>query len=343
MNESDRSFRLFSGIAKASSDAVILLDAEGAISFWNDSAQNLFGYAENEILGKPFMILLAPRQHKKRERLDFGRAHRIHEGPVVAGITLELLAITRYGKEFPIELSHSSVELEEGWNDILILHDITERKAAKEQMMLFSEIVESSYDAIINIDKEGNIQSWNTGARKIYGFSPEEIIGENISILIPPDRKKEETTMILENIAKHTRLKNHQTIRVTKSGDKKYIALSLSPLINEEGEVTGASVIGRDITKEKKMAKTMLSYITVAALRLKNPVEIVRDNLICLLDLVDVLDPTDADIDEIMLQLEIQIKNSEQIIHNLRELNQAIIGSFEEEVPDSYRTFFQEK
>jgi PAS domain S-box-containing protein len=333
---------MFNAVTSAAFDAIIMMDNDGNISFWNTAAQKMFGFSKDEVLGKNLHFLLATKQSSKDKKPEFEYFRKGDEGPVVVGTKQELIAKKKNAQEFPIELSLSAVKVHDAWNEIAIIRDISERKKAEEQGILLSEIVESSYDAIIGLDNEGTIISWNTGAGKIYGYNAEEMIGENISILIPPDRKKEEAHIILEKIHSHKRLEHRQTVRISKSGDKKFIDFSLSSLKDSEGNISGAAIIDRDITKEKKMAKTMLSYITVAALRLKNPVETVRDNLIGLLDLVDVLDPTDADIDEIMLQLELQINNSEQIIHNLRELNQAIIGSFEEEVPNSYRTFFSE-
>ena len=333
---------IFNGILQSSFDAVILLDAEGRIAIWNRAAERMFGYTPDEVQGETLQFLLSEKKPGKGKKLFRERLKTKPTGPVMVGSRQEFYAQRKDGTDFPAEISLSAVKVRDGWNEIAVLREITERRKAQEQQVLLSEIVDSSHDAIIRLDTEGRILSWNTGARKIYGYEPDEIIGENISVLMPPDRKREESAILLEKTKKNQRIRNFQTIRVTKSGDKRFIDLSLSPLKDEEGNITGATVIGRDLTKEKKMAKTMLSYITVAALRLKNPVEMVRDNLISLLDLVDVLDPSDADIDEIMLQLELQVRNSEQIIHNLRELNQAIIGSFEEEVPESYRSFFSE-
>ncbi|MDT8357883.1 MAG: PAS domain S-box protein [Methanomicrobiaceae archaeon] len=333
---------IFNGILQSSIDAVILLDSEGKITIWNRAAERMFGYTTDEVQGKSLQFLLSQKKPAKGKKLLHERLKTRSPGPVMVGNRLEFYAQRKDGTEFPAEISLSAVRVRDGWNEIAVLREITERRKAQEQQVLLSEIVDSSHDAIIRLDVEGRILSWNAGAEKIYGYEPDEIIGENISILMPPDRKREESAMILDKTRKKQRIRNFQTIRVTKTGDKRFIDLSVSPLKDEEGNITGSAVIGRDLTKEKRMAKTMLSYITVAALRLKNPVEMVRDNLISLLDLVDVLDPSDADIDEIMLQLELQVRNSEQIIHNLRELNQAIIGSFEEEVPESYRSFFSE-
>ncbi len=323
-------------------DAIIQVDNNGDISFWNPAAEEIFGYSNKEAIGNNLHFLLNIRLPGTTQSPEFKHFKKPDEGPVVVGTRRELLASKKNGDEIPIEMAISAVNIHGEWNEIVMVRDISERKKAESERILFGEIVKSSNDAIFSLDAEGTIISWNPGAEEIYGYTEDEILGENYSVLIPPDRKKEEISIFMQKIQNNERLQNYQTIRITKSGDKKFINLSISPLVDGEGTITGAALIDRDITKEKKMARTMLSYITVAALRLKNPVENVRDNLIGLLDFVDVLDPTDADIDEIMLQLEKQIQFSEQIIHNLRELNQAIIGSFEEEVPNSYRTFFSE-
>lgn len=112
-------------------------------------------------------------------------------------------------------------------------------------------IVESSEDAIIGKDLEGNITSWNRGAEELYGYSPDEVIGKNMAILIPPERMKELPEW-LDKVKRGIRIEDFHTVRVCKMGDLKDVSESVSPIRDPQGRIVGAAVIGRDITVLKR-------------------------------------------------------------------------------------------
>jgi PAS domain S-box-containing protein len=108
-------------------------------------------------------------------------------------------------------------------------------------------IVESSQDAIFRKSLDGVIQSWNAGAESMYGYRPEEIIGQPVSTLAPPDRR-DEITHILERIGRGERVEHFSTKRVTKDGRTIDVSLSISPVRDDTGRIVGAATIARDIT-----------------------------------------------------------------------------------------------
>jgi PAS domain S-box-containing protein len=108
-------------------------------------------------------------------------------------------------------------------------------------------IVESSQDAIFRKSLDGVIQSWNAGAESMYGYRPEEIIGQPVSTLAPPDRR-DEITHILERIARGERVEHFSTKRVTKDGRTIDVSLSISPVRDDTGRIVGAATIAREIT-----------------------------------------------------------------------------------------------
>ncbi|WP_442485430.1 PAS domain S-box protein [Aeoliella sp. SH292] len=122
--------------------------------------------------------------------------------------------------------------------------------AAHDARLRLAAIVESSADAVVSKSLDGIVQSWNEGATRIFGYRPEEIIGKNISILIPADRLNEETE-ILSKIRQGDRVQHYETIRVRKDGRHIHVSLTVSPLRGATGEVIGASKIARDITESK--------------------------------------------------------------------------------------------
>jgi PAS domain S-box-containing protein len=112
-------------------------------------------------------------------------------------------------------------------------------------------IVESSDDAIISKDLNGVIRSWNSGAQRLFGFRPDEAIGQPITIIIPPDRHEEEK-QILGRLRNGERIDHFETIRRQKSGSPVYVSLTISPVKDFQGRIIGASKIARDISERRR-------------------------------------------------------------------------------------------
>ncbi len=129
---------------------------------------------------------------------------------------------------------------------------------AEERKVRLAAIIDSSEDAIISKDLNGIIASWNRAAEQMFGYAEAEVIGRHISILIPKDRLEEEQ-MIISKLKKGERIEHYETIRKTKSGNKIFISLSISPIMDSSG-IIGASKIARDITKQKETEATLQNY-----------------------------------------------------------------------------------
>ena len=112
-------------------------------------------------------------------------------------------------------------------------------------------IIESSDDAIVSKDLNGIITSWNNGARRLFGYEEAEVVGKPIHILIPEERKDEET-LILGRVRRGQRIEHFETVRLHKDGHSIDISLVISPIKDQSGKVIGASKIARDITERKK-------------------------------------------------------------------------------------------
>lgn len=129
--------------------------------------------------------------------------------------------------------------------------DIADRKQAEEAAHSLASIVESSEDAIIGKRLDGAIVSWNASAERIYGYAADEVKGKHISILSPDDRR-DELTMIFEQLKRGESVPHLETVRQTKDGRLIDVALTISPTRDEAGHITGASTIARDITGRKR-------------------------------------------------------------------------------------------
>lgn len=134
--------------------------------------------------------------------------------------------------------------------------DITERKRAELTTTRLAAVIESSDDAIVSMDLDGVIATWNIGAEKIYGYSAEEVIGTSIVRLIPAERREEELH-ILSLARRGGKLHHFETLRRTKAGQWIDVSVTASPLKDESGQVVGVSKVGRDITERKVTEKKL--------------------------------------------------------------------------------------
>ena len=131
------------------------------------------------------------------------------------------------------------------------LREITERKRAELTSRLLASIVESSDDAIMSKDLNGNINSWNRGAERVFGYTADEVIGQPATMLMPEDRHAEEPA-ILARVRSGRSIDHYETVGLRKDGTLIDISMSISPLRDELGNIVGASKIARDITEEKR-------------------------------------------------------------------------------------------
>jgi len=134
---------------------------------------------------------------------------------------------------------------------VLALKHIPGYKNDEEYNRHLAAIVDSSYDAIISKNFDGTITSWNKGSEKMFGYSSKQAIGENISLIIPPEYLNQEKK-IVEKIRNNEIIDHFETVRVKKGGEQFYVSLTVSPLKDEAGCIIGASKIVRDISSLKK-------------------------------------------------------------------------------------------
>jgi len=196
----------------------------------------------------------------------FGLLNAIRSDASLSGTPVILLS-ARAGEESRVEGLHAGADdyLEKPFTARELLARVaTHLKMAKMRLSArerlqnalvasqrLAAIVESSDDAIVSKDLNGIVTSWNPAAQRIFGYEAEEMIGRPIITIIPPELHDDETR-ILATIARGERIEHFETVRMTKSGERIEVSLTVSPVKDEAGRIVGAAKIARDITQRKK-------------------------------------------------------------------------------------------
>ncbi len=251
-------------------DAVLTTDTAGRITYINEVAESLTGWSHTDALGQPLERVFQIINEVTRKPVESPATRALREG-IVVGLANHTVLITKDGSECPIDDSAAPIRNEQGHVSgcVLIFRDVSaqrliERDKANQLLTarLLASIVETSNDAIISKSLDGVIQSWNAAAERVFGFTAEEAIGKNISLVIPPDRLADED-QIIAKLRAGQRIEHFETERVRNDGQRIIVSLTISPVKDEAGNVTGASKIVRDVTARKRTERERQNFVTV--------------------------------------------------------------------------------
>ncbi|MBN2734461.1 MAG: PAS domain S-box protein [Methanomicrobiaceae archaeon] len=219
---------------------------------------------------------------------------------------------------------------------IHFITDINEIVRLNTDKTNLAEIVENTCDAIVSIKTDGIVKYWNYGAEKLFGYSEDEITGKDIRILFT-ESKKEHYEEIMKKLLSGETFERFESALLLKNGDEAEISINVQPMYDERGIINGISFMAHDLSQERKAERELLSFVTESALRLKKPVEIIRNNTEDIKNLLhsDKISKEDAEI-----LLNIQITNADKILENLKELNNAVVKK-QTSIPDAYAEFLK--
>ena len=164
----------------------------------------------------------------------------------------ELIGLRKDGVTFPLELHVGDASFGKGRVFVGFIKDIFARKEMEAKNRHFQAIVMSSADAIISKTLNGIVTSWNPAAEFMFGFSAAEMIGDSLLKLFPPERHEEEK-VLLEKIAGGEQVNQYETVRIHKNGSTIDVSVTLSPILDEMGNIVGVAKIARDITRAKQL------------------------------------------------------------------------------------------
>jgi PAS domain S-box-containing protein len=238
-------------------DAVISTDIEGRVILANRAARSILRWPDAELIGRPLDDVFRIVNEFTRETVESPVAKVLREGGVV-GLANHTVLIAKDGSETPIADSGAPIRDESGniHGTVLVFRDVSARRRADETGRLLASIVESSDDAIIGHDLNGTITSWNLGAQRIFGYTAEEMIGRQTSVLTALGHV-DEMPEVFERIGRGERVDQYHALRRTQSGAVIYVSITVSPLHDALGRIVGASKIARDISSQVRATEQL--------------------------------------------------------------------------------------
>ncbi|MHA1823444.1 MAG: PAS domain S-box protein [Promethearchaeota archaeon] len=250
LKESEEKFRMISSNAL---DAIIEIDDHGVIYYWNKAAEKIFGYPENEVIGKNLHFLIAPKRYHKSFLKGMELFKKTGKESVV-GKTLEIEGIRKDGTEFPIELSISSVKVNENWSALVFIRDITECKQTEEK---YIAIFEHSPIAIELYDSDGILIKVNKACLDLFGIVDIKDL-EKFKLFDDPNIPEKEKkilkagkTIRYEGEFDFDKFKQLNLYKTTKSGVI-YLDVVITPLyLRDKQEISNYLVQIQDITKQQ--------------------------------------------------------------------------------------------
>lgn len=273
----------FHALSLLGSDVTAIVDVEGRIEYVSPSVSRVFGYDGDTLRGATVFDYI----HGE----DLKAAHAAIRSAVTSVSRLGRIIVRVWRADGSIcwsEVTLSNALHVPAIRGLIVnLRDVSVRRAAEEAAHRLAAIVESSDDAILDADTQGLIGSWNAGAQRLLGYTPEEIIGQPVTVLVPPD-SRESQARIFRDVLAGKSIEHHTVERLHKDGRRLSLSVSLSPVRQSDGRIVGVGAIARDVTElERARIAQQLSESRLRTLVANAPVRIASFDLDGVITFVD--------------------------------------------------------
>ncbi|MBF0211561.1 MAG: transporter substrate-binding domain-containing protein, partial [Desulfamplus sp.] len=247
--------RKIKAMGQAMADALVMLDSQGSVKFWNQAAEKLFGYTEEEAMNKDFHDMAAPSEMIERIRAGLKKFAKTGEGAVL-GVTTQITAVNRAGKSFPVEVSLSPFQIQGEWFAVGSVRDITDRKKAEEALKESEKRFRGYFEygqigMAVTHPQKGWIEA-NRRIQDMFGYTLEELRQTTWADLTHPDDLEEDIKNFDRMLAGEINNYSMDKRFIRKDGTIIYTNISISCLRNQDNSVNLVLSSYLDITERKK-------------------------------------------------------------------------------------------
>jgi PAS domain S-box-containing protein len=248
-----------------SPDAILVTDGNGVVRAVNPRAEQLFGYASEELIDQQVEMLVPARFRggHPRHRENYSAHPRTRQ----MGAAMNLFGLRKDGTEVPVDIMLKPIETADGPAVLTFIRDATEQRAAQEALRLndarLRSIVESIGEyAIYMLDREGHVLTWNPGAERIKGYKADEVLGLHYSrFFTQEDIEQGRPAELLRQAIVKNRVEE-EGWRVRKDGSRLWANVVLTAIHDSSGAVTGFSKITRDVTEHKQAQESVIAELS---------------------------------------------------------------------------------